>query len=119
MEKEEFLTELKKVLIGFNFYDEMNVSKCINADKEVPKNEYRDENKATVRVDGVRSIFISSEMGTEEKHFFYMTVKTLAQRREYRYRNFYDTEIDKVFISGATYEVMLKKITEQVNEING
>jgi hypothetical protein len=106
MEKEEFLTELKKVLIGFNFYDEMNVSKCINADKEVPKNEYRDENKATVRVDGVRSIFISSEMGTEEKHFFYMTVKTLAQ-------------IDKVFISGATYEIMLERITKQVNEING
>lgn len=119
MEKEEFLTQLKKVLPSFNFNEEINMGKCIHGGKKVPQIEYRDETKATIRIEGVRSIFVSSKMGTEHVFFYYATVKTMGQKRVYRHKKFYDVEIDKVFVSGATYEILLEQFENQRVLVNG
>ena len=119
MEKAEFLIELKKVLPDFYFDEEINAGKCIHGDKKVPQIEYRDEKKTTVRVEGVRQIFVSSLMGTKEVPFYYSLVYSRGQKRGYRRKHFYDAEIGKLYISGETYEILLEKYKEQVKEING
>jgi len=119
MEKAVFIKELTKVLTGFNFDEEMNTGKYISGDKKVPQIEYKDENKATVRVEGVRSIYISPKMGTETVLFYYAIIKTRGQKREYRRKKFYDAEIDKVFLSGKTYELLLQEFKNQLTLVNG
>jgi len=119
MDKIKFTKELSEVLTGFNFDEEMNTGKYISGDKKVPQIEYKDENKATVRVEGVRSIYISPKMGTETVLFYYAIIKTRGQKREYRRKKFYDAEIDKVFLSGKTYELLLQEFKNQLTLVNG
>jgi len=119
MDKAKFIKELKKVLTDFYFDDEINMGKNIHGDKKVPQIEYRDETKDTVREEGVRRIFIATEMGTPEKQFLYSTIFSRGQKRHYRCKHFFDAEIKKVFLSGATYELLLEQFKEHVDAVNG
>jgi hypothetical protein len=119
MDKAEFIEELKKVLTDFYFDDEINMGKNIHGDKKVPQIEYRDANKTTCRTEGTRAIFIGTDMGTEKVPFHYSIIYSRGQKREYRRKHFYDAEIDKLYISGKTYEILLEKYKDQLKEING
>ena len=116
MSAAEFLSKLSLILSDFELH--ICQSNCIHGTKKVPLKRVRDTKGATINVLGLRNIFISCVMGTDDKPFHYCTVYTVSSSRGYRCKKWYNNEYHKVFISGKDYDAMLENIKERINEIN-
>jgi len=116
MTTEDFLQKIKLLLPDFEL--SISSSGSIHGVKKVPLRTFRNKKGTIIKILGIRNIFISSVMGTDEKPFYYCTVYTVSQSRGYRCKNWYDDEYNKVFISGRDYNVILDKFKENVEKLN-
>jgi hypothetical protein len=65
-----------------------------------------------------RSIFISGEMypGTD-RSFFYITSSIHGEMRLYKHRDWFDTEVGNIFVSGKTREEAIKKFEHNLKNL--
>lgn len=111
MNKTEFLSSIKTLLVGFTFDDSSTIG-CIHGAKQVPIRAFRDSgDKSIIHILGSRSIFISGQMyPNTDRDFIYCTIYTLSRRRGYRCKNWGGYEYKKLFVSGKTYELLFKEL---------
>ncbi len=106
-----------KILLGEFVFSENEIldtaGKSFFGTKRLPETEFRNPDNALVLNSGVRHFYISSVMyhdNPDMASFRYMIVWTVAKIRPYRCKAFRDYELDKVFISGKTDEILLGEL---------
>jgi len=113
-------TQLKSLLGEFTFIDGelLEIAKrSFFGTKELQATEFRTRDKALVLNSGVRHFYVSSEMYRDNpsmQSFRYMTVWTVAKIRPYRSKFFRDYEMDKVFLSGKTDEILIENLEREL-----
>lgn len=108
--------QLKSLLGEFAFSEKEALEiagKSFFGTKKLQATEFRRIDKALVLSSGVRHFYVSSVMYHDNPNmesFRYMIVWTVAKLRPYKCKTFRDFELDKVFISGKTDEILLEKL---------
>ena len=111
---------LKNLLSDFVFVNGTNVEiseKSFFGTKVIAAAEFRNKDKALVQSSGIRHFYLSSVMHKNNIHipsFRYMIVWTMATIRPYRCKSFKDYELDKVFISGRTDEILIENLRREI-----
>ncbi len=111
---------LKNLLRDFVFVNGTNVEiseKSFFGTKVLPATEFLNKDKALVQSSGIRHFYVSSVMHKNSIHipsFRYMIVWTMAAKRPYRCKNFWEFELDKVFISGRTDEILIGNLRREI-----
>jgi hypothetical protein len=109
MKKQELINALSKILPNYVFNLD-DTSQCICGVKKLAPKIFRDSKKNLVKSEN-RKIFISSEMYPDtDKNFRYGLNYTQSVMRDYRSKNWHDYELDKVFVSGKTDEILIEEI---------
>jgi hypothetical protein len=113
--------QLKHLLGEFTFSENETLDvagKSFFGTKKLQATEFRSPNKALVLNSGVRHFYVSSVMYHDNPNmesFRYMIVWTVAKLRPYRCKSFSDYELDKVFISGKTDEILIENLFREIN----
>ena len=113
--------QLKSLLGSFVFSDgeELELAeRHFFGSKKLQATEFRNRNKALVLNSGVRHFYVSSVMYHDNPNmesFRYMIIWTVAKLRPYRCKSFNDYELDKVFISGKTDEMLIENLYREIN----
>ena len=114
-------TQLKSLLGEFAFSENETLEiagKSFFGTKKLEATEFRNRNKALVLNSGVRHFYVSSVMYQDNPNmesFRYMIIWTVAKFRPYRCKSFNDYELDKVFISGKTDEILIENLDREIN----
>ena len=117
---ENLETNLKCMLGDFVFTESESpvlMDKHFFGTKQVQKSEFRTPARALVINSGVRHFYVSSVMYKDNPNmesFRYMIIWTMAKIRHYRCKNFYNYELDKVFISGKTDEILIENLKAEI-----
>lgn len=117
---ENLETNLKVLLSDYVFTENeapTNINKHFFGTKQVQKSEFRTSAKALVISSGVRHFFVSSVMYKDNPNmesFRYMIIWTMAKIRYYRCKSFWDYELDKIFISGTTDEILIENLKAEI-----
>lgn len=86
------------------------------ASKFVDSREYRNENKDLVRTGGFYSLFVAHMYKGEERQFFYLTLCRHDEVRPYRHKYFHVVEADKIYVSGATVDLLINRFKEKLQQ---
>jgi hypothetical protein len=115
MIKQELINVLKVILPDYVFLNNYDDSNCIHLVKEIAPRTFRDSNKNLVKSEN-RVIFISCEMyPNTDKNFRYAMIYTKSRIRNYRCKYWVNYELDKVFVSGKTDEILISEIKRLFN----
>ena len=115
MTKQELINVLKVILPDYIFNDNDTTTDCIHGVKKIAPRTFRDSKKNLVNSEN-RIIFISSEMyPNTDKNFRYAMNFTKSTIRGYRCKTWGDYELDKVFVSGKTDEILISEIKRLFN----
>lgn len=109
MKKQELIKELQVILPGYVFNVD-DTTESIYGVKQLEPKTFRDSKKNLVKSEN-RVIFISSEMyPNTDKNFRYALNYTKSTIRNYRCKDWYGYELDKVYVSGKTDELLISEI---------
>lgn len=112
--------KLKTLLKDFNFAENELLdidAKSFFGTKQVVKSEFRTQNKSLVLNSGVRHFYVSSVMykdDPDKQSFRYMIIWTVAKIRNYKCKNFWDFELNKVFISGKSDQTLIENLKNEL-----
>lgn len=116
--------KLKSLLSEFTFSDDQAqeiAGKSFFGTKNQQGFEFRNADKALVLNSGIRHFYLSSVMYKNyprNQQFRYMIVWTVSKIRPYRCKTFRDYELDKVFISGKTDEILIGNLEHEIENGN-
>lgn len=110
MKKQELINELQVILPDYVFNSNDDTTDCIYGVKQLAPRTFRDSKNNLVKSEN-RIIFISSEMYPDtDKKFRYGLNYTKSTIRGFRCKTWGDYELDKVFASGKTDELLISEI---------
>lgn len=113
-------TKLKNLLSEFTFSENETLEiagKSFFGTRKLQGSEFRNADKALVLNSGIRHFYVSSVMYKDyprNQQFRYMIVWTVSKIRPYRCKTFRDYELDKVFISGKTDEILIENLEREM-----
>lgn len=115
MKKQELIKALQVILPDYVFNINDDTTDCIYGVKQLAPKTFRDSKKNLIKSEN-RIIFISSEMyPNTDKNFRYALNYTKSTIRGFRCKTWGDYELDKVFASGKTNEILLNEIKSLFN----
>ncbi|MCX6304393.1 MAG: hypothetical protein NT040_05460 [Bacteroidetes bacterium] len=113
-------TQLKNLLREFTFSDSQQkdiADKSFFGTLKFQATKFRNPNKALILNSGTRHFYVSSVMYHDNptmESFRYMIVWTMAKIRPYKCKTFRDYELNKVFISGKTDEILIENLSREI-----
>jgi len=114
-------TQLRNLLPEFKFSDPLPTEDKTNlsyfATKYTTTRKYRTPDGTLIQDSGIRHFYVSSVMyknNPEMESFRYMIIWTFATARGYRCKYFNKVELNKVFLSGKTDELLLDNLQRAI-----
>lgn len=115
---EDFRERVIKLLPEYSFQPENKSFWSMYGTKDIPRENYRDRDRAWVMKDGLRRIYISSVMYKDDPardSFRYCTILTSGKIRPYRHKRWIEwVEFDKVVITARTDEQMINELEKAI-----
>ena len=109
MKKQELINALAEILPDYVVFND-STTDSIYCIKQLEHQTFRDSKKILIKSEN-RVIFISSEMyPNTDKNFRYAINYTKSTIRKFRCKNWFDYELDKVFVSGKTDVILIDEI---------
>ena len=116
-----FETQLKTLLPDFKLSDPLPTEDKNNLSyfgtMHTTARTYRTSDGTLIQDMGIRHFYVSSEMykdNPDMDSFRYMIIWTFATARRYRCKYFNKVELNKIFISGKTDELLLENLKRAI-----
>jgi hypothetical protein len=116
-----FETALRNLLPDFKLSDALPTEDITNLSyfgtKQNTAKTYRTSDGTLIQDSGIRHFYVSSVMYKNNptmESFRYMIIWTFATARQYRCKYFNKVELNKIFISGKTDELLLENLQRAI-----
>jgi hypothetical protein len=116
--------QLRNILPDFKFSDPLPTetdNRSYFGTKNTIAKTYRISDGTMIQDSGIRHFYVSSVMYKDNptmESFRYMIIWTFAQARRYRCKYFNKVELNKIFISGKTDELLLENLKRAIAKGN-